>query len=894
MEAPHGPPYSRSVLEAERFRLEVLDAFLLSAPKTWGAFQTSEGASQFLATYATDTSPSWNVGVRLFAWSGENAGMMHRAKIYDEHASSILSGAESPGFIPFVSARRMDGFFHDPDVANRVATSADLAAAVRAFPDPDAEVKMFAVLNLPFAKPFLATPWGHLVHVVAAVESLHARGIVHGRLAEQGSLIVVDLAKAEPQIFAFGAGPKDRFAFYSNSVVLVAPMGLAPTDKTREDDVEDVLRLFGLHGEAETLEDALKIAVEHSPSLRSEEAASKAAAIGNLFVPGRPRSGPVPDLVEITASLSVSRAYDKPSLEEQRAKVGKVRGGLGNRILQKVANAGRSRSEDGESRLLYPGEHHVAGHNYTGPGTRTNYPWVSDYPPKNRVDACSREHDLEYDRTRYEPDPRRVKERKRNANIEAANCIERYPRDAGYLKTKLVLAATTKGRPTPKEVQRMVDERLATASTIKAGVKAGSESNGVRDEYVIVGRSDATRQFGYEWITRTVRTSDVAVGWREYVKRSKILDLPPHKTKDSRLRKGNVPEYMVRLRDGAQIVTDVAGIQNGEEFAATRDFVEWIDVSRRKPLNPTESPWAEKPREPREPWTVTANKLDLTARRRACGRVPPVEIDELNFTVYDDVPGLEITVVRDDKLCGGTKSRAVVQHLQNIMKDDPLVDEFVYVTSWFGGAQIALAWGVRELNKALPIGSPRKKAILFTRDPGGDVRPYTQVAMDMGAEFHFAPSPSQAAADYVEKRRGRAGGAWLLNSGFKSSRTVDVIAGYARKVAEEFGRFDEAYCAVGSGTLIQGLVRGQLARVYHGVCVFGTCPKLTLLKGSPGQGQMHMHNHRWPFEEPAPRDLYPPFPSASRYDAKVWRYVLNTERSPLIHTPKRVVMWNVM
>src|SRR6266853_3481194 len=55
-----------------------------------------------------------------------------------------------------------------------------------------------------------------------------------------------------------------------------------------------------------------------------------------------------------------------------------------------------------EGRKLFPGELHLAGHNFTGPGTRTDLRLNEDLTPKswsmpiNKVDEASLKHDIKY------------------------------------------------------------------------------------------------------------------------------------------------------------------------------------------------------------------------------------------------------------------------------------------------------------------------------------------------------------------------------------------------------------------------------------------------------------------------------------------------------------------
>lgn len=53
-----------------------------------------------------------------------------------------------------------------------------------------------------------------------------------------------------------------------------------------------------------------------------------------------------------------------------------------------------------------------------------------------------------------------------------------------------------------------------------------------------------------------------------------------------------------------------------------------------------------------------------------------------------------ITVIRDDQLCVGTKSRFVL----DVVNTYPSYDEYLYISPWYGSAQVALAWGIDRYN----------------------------------------------------------------------------------------------------------------------------------------------------------------------------------------------------
>ena len=279
------------------------------------------------------------------------------------------------------------------------------------------------------------------------------------------------------------------------------------------------------------------------------------------------------------------------------------------------------------------------------------------------------------------------------------------------------------------------------------------------------------------------------------------------------------------------------------------------------------------------------NSIELKHRLAACRQTPLQHPDNFPFIVenyYFD--NLEITVVRDDLLCGGTKSRVLYPYLIDSGLAEDYFD-YVYVSPWYGGAQIALAWTCALLQQNL---QQHYQATLFYPAPEGlegvevepddsRIPPYTRVALSYGAQVFFV-SPGteyQAAQDYIKTHH-----AYLLPSGFNTPYVSNLITDLASNLIPYLGRFDECWSAVGSGTLIRSLEKSKIADKYYGVCVFQECHNIGLAQ--PIFPEIT-------FEETYPSSLWPPFSSALHYDAKVWPFLIfNSTRE------RKILYWNVM
>ncbi len=227
-----------------------------------------------------------------------------------------------------------------------------------------------------------------------------------------------------------------------------------------------------------------------------------------------------------------------------------------------------------------------------------------------------------------------------------------------------------------------------------------------------------------------------------------------------------------------------------------------------------------------------------------------------------------VHVVREDVFAGGTKRRFVDAY---IAREATLgAREFVYATTVYGGAQIALAHACRAAGVHATVFGAKRNAL----------HPRTLEAVKAGAEFievpmGFLTNVQAKARTYCERT-----GAHLMPFGFDSAEARGAISSAAARVRSHHGRFDEAWCAVGSGTLIRSLQEAQLAKTYRGVLVG---------RDHANAGDAVQIRHPLSFGADAKPADRPPFPSCSNYDAKAWRYAVDAARGG-----RRVVFWNVM
>jgi len=223
---------------------------------------------------------------------------------------------------------------------------------------------------------------------------------------------------------------------------------------------------------------------------------------------------------------------------------------------------------------------------------------------------------------------------------------------------------------------------------------------------------------------------------------------------------------------------------------------------------------------------------------------------------YENQTG--IYVLRDDLLPGGTKSIL----LDSILKrgeTPPFVNEFIYASPCYGGFQIALSIFCKNNNiKATIFCAERKirhpnteiciqNGANVIEVPYGYLSVVEKRAREYLREPRFPHTPSLQTKGIILGAGGVIGapinaeGGVLaqclaplvplkIEFGANSPENINIIASRAKRVIETFSEIygnlpDEIWCAVGSGTLISGIIQA-VAEMQGAQCLTPNCQAL--------------------------------------------------------------------
>ena len=226
-----------------------------------------------------------------------------------------------------------------------------------------------------------------------------------------------------------------------------------------------------------------------------------------------------------------------------------------------------------------------------------------------------------------------------------------------------------------------------------------------------------------------------------------------------------------------------------------------------------------------------------------------------------------IFVLRDDFLPGGSKSVLI----KNIIENHPDKSEYVYASPVYGGFQIALSIYCKRHNLRCTIFCAKRK----------HKHPNTVLCKKHGAKIVEIPNGylsvvEKHARDYCAKNVKRH----KIEFGAQSPENIALITERAKRVIQTLGKEpDEIWVAVGSGTLVQGILGAVKHATVHGVQVGAEVgikhPRLVL------------HKYPMPFDRES--HLLPEFPSMPNYDRKAFEMCLEKHKKE-----NTVLFWNVL
>lgn len=222
-----------------------------------------------------------------------------------------------------------------------------------------------------------------------------------------------------------------------------------------------------------------------------------------------------------------------------------------------------------------------------------------------------------------------------------------------------------------------------------------------------------------------------------------------------------------------------------------------------------------------------------------------------------------IKVLRDDLLPGGTKS---------ILMDSIIGDkeEYVYASPVYGGFQIALSSYCKQVGKKATIFCAKRK----------NKHSNTKKCLELGANvievpYGYLSVIEKRARDYCYGKNNSQ----KLVFGAKEDSNIDLIAKRTKEVINYLGyEPEEIWCAIGSGTLVKGIIKGTSKSIINGVQVGAEYKE--------SHERLNKLIYHKSFDKESKEKT--PFNSTPNYDLKALEYCLKYKKT------NNVLFWNVL
>lgn len=244
---------------------------------------------------------------------------------------------------------------------------------------------------------------------------------------------------------------------------------------------------------------------------------------------------------------------------------------------------------------------------------------------------------------------------------------------------------------------------------------------------------------------------------------------------------------------------------------------------------------------------------------------PPVVVRDLD---HNDK---KFFVVRDDLLPGGTKQRACVPLLEDLVSQG--YSDFYYASPFAGFAQVALAYTCQQLNL---------KCVLFcehdrTKAETKIAHEFTILAESFGAKIHLVASLDEAESE-CQREQLQVKHAYKIPLGFNCEPFLLSFEKELRKqwliLIDTIGFMpSRIWLPVGSGTLISIFekVIPQTTKII-GVDVKVLNRDDSRIVSIYQNSRLNLFSAPEYFQDKA--DLPPQIPSNLHYDAKVWQFLM--------------------
>ena len=235
---------------------------------------------------------------------------------------------------------------------------------------------------------------------------------------------------------------------------------------------------------------------------------------------------------------------------------------------------------------------------------------------------------------------------------------------------------------------------------------------------------------------------------------------------------------------------------------------------------------------------------------------PPIEI----IAIEDN--SKKLYVVRDDLLVGGTKSRAIVQYIQQLLEKNPKTNELVYAGASNGYAQIALSYALYLMKSNI------KLTIFFQATHLDEAHKLKRIAKYLYPNTNYIDvnGPLKKLWKELDQYMLLHKNAYPIKFGLDDPIFMDILLLALKDHLEKYvDKIKRLWLVAGSGTLLKTLY-GLLPNTKFNIVQVGRPVDISSLD----KNRVTLYVSGLPLYTKIDADI--PYPTTKSYDGKIWEF----------------------
>lgn len=258
---------------------------------------------------------------------------------------------------------------------------------------------------------------------------------------------------------------------------------------------------------------------------------------------------------------------------------------------------------------------------------------------------------------------------------------------------------------------------------------------------------------------------------------------------------------------------------------------------------------------------IKLNLLHLIFIFKHSETIPSILYDPPLYVKTIKHNNINLNIVRDDVVIGGTKSRAVMPYIQQLLLDSPNISELIYLGASNGYAQVAFANTLRLLKSDI------KLTIYFQSTKIKDAYKIQCLAKRLyKIKYISLAKPMREIWPLVDKQLAIFPNSYLIEFGLRDNKYESLLFESLSHHLENFvDKIKVMWLVIGSGAIFAALYK-ILPYTFFNIVQVGKAAKLELFDNT--RYKLHISSYKL-YQSV---DVTIPYSTTSSYDGKVWEF----------------------